>query len=200
MKDQFIHFIQSAINQYIALDPESSQRIAKLKNKIITIELKGLNITFQLVFTDNIEIKMPVTLAADTTITGTPLRLLQMSFTKKNQKQFFADDVAIEGNLELGQHIIDLFNHMEIDWEEYLSRYIGDTPAHHIGRFARKLKKINQHTRETLLQTVNEYVHEEINFFPPREALQDFFKDVDELRMDADRVEARIQTLRRRLL
>ena len=42
---------------------------------------------------------------------------------------------------------------------------------------------------------VNEYVHEEAEFFPAREALQDFFQDIDTLRMDADRLEARVERL-----
>jgi len=136
---------------------------------------------------------------ADTVISGTPLRLLQMSFSGEKRHGFFSDDVTIIGDLELGQQVMDLFDQMEIAWEEYLSQWVGDVPAYHVGRFARRIKKISHQARETLLQNIDEYIHEEAEFFPSSEALQDFFHDIDELRMDADRVDARIQLLQKKL-
>jgi ubiquinone biosynthesis protein UbiJ len=135
----------------------------------------------------------------DTIIKGTPFRLLHLSLSRENRQRFFADDVSILGNIELGQQVIGLFDHLDIDWEEHASRLMGDVPAHYLGNMGRRLKKWSQTVRQTTLQNVNEYVHEEANLFPPREALQDFFDDVDVLRMDVDRVEARIQNLQKML-
>ena len=41
----------------------------------------------------------------------------------------------------------------------------------------RGIQDITLRVRESLLQNVNEYVHEEALIFPPREALQDFFNE-----------------------
>jgi ubiquinone biosynthesis protein UbiJ len=188
--------LEKCINHYLALDPESESRLAALNGKIITLELLAVNWILHLRIIDKkIIIEEAITETPDVVIKGTPLSLLHMSIAKDNRKQFFSDDVSIEGNLELGQQIIDLFDQMEIDWEEYLSKVTGDVPANQFGRVVRTLKTFSQRFRESFLQNVNEYVHEEKCVFPPREAVEDFFHDIDQLRMDADRLAARIARL-----
>jgi ubiquinone biosynthesis protein UbiJ len=135
----------------------------------------------------------------DTVITGTPIRLLHMTLSRENRQAFFADDVTIEGNLELGRQVTHLFDQLDIDWEEHLSALIGDVPAHQLARTVRKIRAFGKATLDTLKQNVNEYVHEEINLFPASEALRDFFQDVDDLRMDVDRLEAKLKHLHQTL-
>jgi ubiquinone biosynthesis protein UbiJ len=188
---------QKALNYYLSLDPDSSRRLAKLQNKIVKIDLLGIDATFFLIFSaQDVRLATATDRKVNTFIKGTPLRLLHMSLSGNDRKQFFADDISIEGNLELGQQVIDLFDQMEIDWEEKLSQFVGDVSAHRVGNVARQIKSWVQQTRDTFVQNTNEYIHEEINLFPPREALRDFFQDVDELRMDVDRIEARISRLK----
>jgi ubiquinone biosynthesis protein UbiJ len=190
---------QKAINNYLLLDPASSQRLKALENKIVKINLLGVDAQFLLLFaSQGIRFELPTQPEKkfDTVISGTPLRLLQMSLSRENRQQFFADDVSIQGNLELGQRVTDLFDQMDIDWEEIMSHVMGDVAAHHVGNIARDFKNWIKQTHATLRQDVIEYSQEEINLFPPAEALHDFFHDVDELRMDADRLEARVIRLK----
>lgn len=188
--------MQTMLNHYLALDPESAQRLSVIHGKVVTIEFVNIGFVFQMLFTES-EIKLKSTdlLKADTIIKGTPLSLLHMSLSRDDRKRFFAEDVTIEGDLECGQKVIDLFDSFEMDWEEYLSHWIGDVPAHQSGRFVRNLKNFSKNLHATFLQNTNEYIHEETNLCPPPEALQDFFHDIDSLRMDTDRLEARIEKL-----
>ncbi len=198
------HYLPIALNRYLALDPESSQRLNILKNKIVEIKLtigetsfyqESIN-KFQLLFSETgIQLKTKHFSSPDTFIQGTPLSLLRMAFTNKDRKKFFSEDVSIEGNIELGQQVIALFDALEIDWEEYLSRWIGDIPAHQLTRFTNKLKTLSNRFKSTLLENIDEYVHEEVDLFPSKEALQDFYHDVDTLRMDTDRLEAKVLQL-----
>jgi ubiquinone biosynthesis protein UbiJ len=194
----FIHqSLEAAINRYLSLDPESHARLLALDDKLITIELLAVSYTLPLkIAGGRIVILSEPPEKPDVVIRGTPLSLLHMSLSE-DRKQFFADDVQIEGNLELGQQIIDLFDEMEIDWEEHTSRVIGDIPAHQVGRFIKEAKAMIQRAKDSLTQNINEYVHEEKLIFPPKEALYDFFNDIDLLRMDADRLEARVMRLKK---
>lgn len=203
MKDQavFSQALQQALNAYLALDPESKQRVAKLQGKAVTIELLKLDFRFHFTFTDKeILLQLGGLSTADTIIKGTPLRLLHLVLTPEKRKQFFADDVSIEGNLELGQQVIELFDKIEIDWEELLAQCIGDVAAHQIGNISRKLFALGEEIRQSLMQDMNDYVHEEINLFPSKEQLKDFFADIDTSRMDADRLEARVKHLQQKLV
>ncbi len=196
MQHFFINILKKGLNQYLALDPESKNRLAKLQGKVVTIEFLGLNLSLQLIFLQNeIELKTRDFLPPNTHIQGTPLTLLRMTLTGGDRKHFFSDDVTITGDLDLGQQVIDLFDHLDIDIEEYASKWLGDVPAHQVGRIVKNVKKFHERVQEVLLQNVNEYVHEEANLFPTGEELQDFFADVDEIREDVDRMAARIDLL-----
>ncbi len=70
--------------------------------------------------------------------------------------------------------------------------------AHQIGRFLRNIRRLVRHTQTTLSRNINEYVHEEIPLFPPVEAINDFCQEVDEIRMDVDRLIARVENLKKR--
>ncbi|MCD6039251.1 MAG: hypothetical protein K0S27_651 [Gammaproteobacteria bacterium] len=207
--DQFIeNYLPKILNRYLALDPESSHRLQALQDKVVTIELlihkspsykKGKNI-FQIIFSPTgITFKRQDFFESDVYIKGTPLSLLRMLLTKENRKNFFSEDVGIEGSLELGQQIIDLFDALEIDWEEYLSHWISDIPAHHLFKFVRKTALKGSRLQTTFIQNINEYIHEEASLFPPLEALQDFYNDVDNLRMDTDRLEKNMQQLTKKI-
>jgi len=199
------HFIneslEKALNTYLALDPESEKRLASLNGKIVTIELSPNPVIFHLIFMQHkVQLVSGGEFKADTIIKGTPLRLLHLSFShQKDRQKFFADDISIQGNLELGQQVIDLFDQVEIDWEEHLSRFIGDSPSHQIGRITSRIRNWTEQVKDTLMQDINEYLHEEIQLVPPLEAVKDFFTDVDLLRMDTDRLDARVQLLKSRL-
>ncbi|HLB57741.1 MAG TPA: SCP2 sterol-binding domain-containing protein [Gammaproteobacteria bacterium] len=195
MKHSIEKIIETALNRYIALDPASHARLSALRDKTIEVELSGIELRFQIIFSDaKLQLKTSDFSTPDTIIKGTPISLLHMTLSD-DRKRFFADEVSIEGNLDLGQQMMDLFDTLEIDWEEYASHWIGDVSAYQFGRLIQCAKKISQHVRSTLSQNVNDYIHEEIPLFPPREAVLDFFQDVDLLRMDVDRLDARIEKI-----
>ena len=190
-------YLPQAINAYLALDPESAQRLSALNGKIVTIELAGNSIQLQFTQT-TILLKADHFSKPDIIIKSTPLSFLTMALMRKNRKRFFSDNtIVIEGDVALGQQVIALFDELEIDWEEYLSRGLGDIGSHQFVRFTKKIHVMGTRISSTLAENINDYVHEEALLFPPDEALRDFYHDVDDLRMDTDRLEARIKKLRR---
>ena len=96
--------------------------------------------------------------------------------------------------------VVDLFDALHIDWEEYFSHIVGDVPAYHISRFVRGMGNWLRNTEKSLSENISEYAHEEAQWVPSREALHDFFNDIDAIRMDVDRAEAKIQQLKNCLI
>lgn len=188
--------LETALNRYLFLDPESAQRLRALQGKIVRVELSGLACNLHIEFVDTkIVIQDNADAQPDTIIKGGPFSLLHVALAREQRKQLFGEDVSISGDLDVGQEVIALFDDLEIDWEEYLSRWVGDVPAHSVGRLLAVAKKTSQRIRQTMLHNVNEYVHEEVDLFPPVEALADFYQDIDVLRMDIDRLAARVKQL-----
>lgn len=196
----FLAALSTALNAYLHLDTETEAHLQSLADKVITLELKPFACIFQCRFTaTGVTLHAGEILPADARISGTPLQLVGVVLTKKNRQGFFADDVHLSGDAAFAADVMALFDHIEIDWENYLARVIGDVPAHHTGRFVTHCKTWLQTTHEHLRQTVSEYLHEEVQWFPAREALNDFFNEIDTLRMDVDRLEMQLQQLRSRL-
>ena len=201
MTEFFLTYLSKALNAYLNLDSESVTRFKKLNGKIVTINLLPFNWTFQCHFTEEgVVLQRDELLAADTKISGTPLQFLAISFTKNNRHQFFAKDAAIEGDALIGQQVAELFDQLEIDWEEHLSKFLGDIPAYHTNRVFSKMHKWLRKTEKSFALNIDEFCHEELKWYPPKEALQDFFIEVDTLRADVDRVEIKMQHLEERLL
>ena len=197
IKNSALSIMQSAINHYLSLDPQSAKRLHRLQGKVMHVELKPFGFLFQieinnervLLTTDNLQ-------TPETIIRGTPLQMLGVAVSPSQRQRFFAEDVIIEGNAELGQQITHVFDNMDIDWEEYLSKLIGDVPAHHTGRFIRGATSWLRNAKEAFAQDMSDYLHEETLFLPNKELLQNFFNDIDILRMDIDRIEAKMNRLK----
>jgi len=168
-----------------------------IQNKLLKIEVIGTGIVIPIYFSaDGIQIKSNDSITPDVVMKGTPLSLLRMAMTRENRKSFFINDIVLEGNLELAQQMVDRFDEFNIDWEERLSKWIGDVPAYHVGKVFQKFNRWRKNTSESLWQNMNEYLHEEISLTPPSEELKDFFEEIDVLRMDVDRLTARIEKIR----
>lgn len=192
-------WLENAVNRYLLLDPESLQRFAALENKIVTLEIIGMKLTVQMIFTQhNIQLKWDHFLKSDLIIRGTPLTLLHMHCSQDRQT-FFQEGITVEGNMELAHEVLAVFDELEIDWEELMAKWVGDVPAHQTGRLLRGLQQFNQRICNTFSYNLNEYIHEEIHLFPQAEALNLFFHEIDELRMDVDRLTARIEQLKEKL-
>ena len=182
--------LEMALNKYLALDSETYKRWQVLDGKVIEIKILPMNFTFYLLpGKTKIELSDKATKNIDTSIAGTPLALCKAKLTGKPQ------NITITGDAELGQVVNDILQSMDIDWEEHLSHYIGDIATHSIGKFVRDLRDFGKQAARSLQQNVTDYLQEESRLLPARLEIEDFYHDVNKLRNDLDRLEAKIKLL-----
>ena len=195
MSNSLSALLSKALNTYLALDPDSKKRMRVLSGKSAVIELLPFHVRFYCIFEEeSVRMELGDHHSADVNISGTPFSLMGM-WLSEDKKRFFTEDISIQGNAELGQQILAFFDELEIDWEEVLSHMVGDIPAHQTWCAVTGVSKWTKRACKTMVQNLNEYVHEEAEYVPPREAVRDFFDEVDELRMAVDRLDARIKGL-----
>lgn len=196
MQTLLLSSIEKALNAYLRTDTHSSKRLAKVAGRSVGMELIPFGINFICNFhPDSISVKLDDGEQTCARIKGTPLQLCGMLLDKDRRQQFFADDVTMEGDAELAQQVLHLFEHVHIDWEEHTSKWIGDVPAYQLGQFVKGIRSWLGKSGTSFSQDMNDYLHEEKAWFPQREELQEFFTDVDTIRMDTDRLEARLAHL-----
>lgn len=189
---------ESALNAGLRLDPFTVQRLGSLAGKVVVVELRGINLTlFLALHTDRIEVLGEHAGAVDARLSGTPLAFARLGLSG-DRSTLHTGDVQISGDTDLGQKLHDILAAMDIDWEEYLSRFTGDIVAHQAGNAVRASQRWAQQSGAALLQDTGEYLKYERELLPDREQVEIFMREVDVLRDDVERLEARVQRLQQK--
>ena len=188
--------LETVLNPVLRLDPDTQARLAALDGKVIAIEPEGLGLTLYLLPGVH-GVRVVDQYAGEPTvyIRGAPLALAR----QWRGRGAAGDDITIEGDAAVGREFQTVLAQLDIDWEEQLSRLLGDAAAHQIGRFWREFQSWGRQTGDLLGRNTGEYLQHELRLLPPRPAVEQFLSAVDILREDTDRLAARIERLRRRL-
>ena len=188
--------LETVLNPVLRLDPDTQARLAALDGKAIAIEPEGLGMTLYLLpGVHGIRVLDQYAGEPTVRIRGAPLALAR----QWRGRGTTGGDVTIEGDAAVGREFQTALAQLDIDWEEQLSRLLGDAAAHQIGRFWREFQSWGRQTGDLLGRNTGEYLQHELRLLPPRPAVEQFLSAVDILREDTDRLAARIERLRRRL-
>jgi ubiquinone biosynthesis protein UbiJ len=192
--------LESALNGYLGLDAVTRERLAALHGRTIGVEVLGLGLS--LFFTADeagaLQVYGRHEGEPDCWLRGTPLDLLRAGDHAKGPDQLFSQRVRIEGDSALAQRFGAILADVDIDWEEHLSRLVGDVVAHEVGGAARAARAFGRRTGRTAEQNLREYLQEEARLLPTRYELKELLDAVDVLRDDVERLAARVERLRRR--
>ncbi len=184
--------LEQAVNAALALDPEARSRLERLDGRVLAVELTGLGATLAV-----IPVAGRLTLApawdgeADATLHGAPLSLLRLGLG--DQGVVRRGDVRISGRVEVAQSFQRFFDQLDIDWEEHVSRLVGDPLAHRLGGLVRDLGQWAGGMLGNGLATGGEYLREERRWLPTRAAVAARREDIATLRDDVARLEARVR-------
>ncbi|HEY2677811.1 MAG TPA: hypothetical protein VGI65_12645 [Steroidobacteraceae bacterium] len=135
---------------------------------------------------------------ADARIFGSAPALLQ-AMRSARPSIAKASSLKISGDAEIANLYRELFAAARPDLEEELSRWIGDMPARHLSQVARSVRTWARRARRTAGENIAEYLQEEGRDLVTPVEMQEFLASVDETREAADRIEARILILERRV-
>jgi ubiquinone biosynthesis protein UbiJ len=142
----------------------------------------------------------------DATIAGSPLALLRLAGGGRADMPRAASGhpargagAAVSGDAEIANSYRELLALARPDFEEELSRLIGDVPARALSQFAEIALEWARRTRRTAGENVAEYLQEESRDLVNKPELEEFLHGVDTARETADRVDARIARLEQRL-
>lgn len=184
---------EAILNRYLNLDPESKQHLHQLSGKVVKMEWSPL--TYYWLFkSDSIYLSKDYNGPADLILRGSTFDFLRMVFTKKDTA-LTAIPLQIFGDMEFGKQFKDFFSSLEIDYEDQLSKIVGDALAYPMTQVLKTIGLWARQSMGSLSQNLTDYVQREMNWLIPEEELQHFFSDVDELRDDCARLEARIKML-----
>jgi len=108
-------------------------------------------------------------------------------------------DVRIEGDAQLAQRYRELALLLAPDLEHTLSGVLGRSTAHLIMGAARGATETARHAADTSLRNVAEFLAHESGELVSRQEAEHYLRGVEQAREQLDRLEARLDSLMRRL-
>ena len=200
IKPLFISAFEAALNKYLSLDEDVAIFLQPLTGKIIAVTIQPFNETIYLCpTTQGMQIIDFYEGTVDTTLTGSLAALGLMGLSSTPARSFFSGEVVIEGDLNIGHQFQKLFEQLDIDIEEQLSQVTGDVIAHKIGNFFRSANQWQQESFKTVQLNISEFLQDETQDLPPAPEVNMLSQQIDQLKEDFDRLEARTNRLHTQL-
>jgi len=188
--------IENLLNRNLPRSPRAGELAAALHGKTVRIEARGLG---WVVFVESLGTSLRLSKtrcerAADAEISGGLTSLAALAGPQP-EEVIRRGDVGIRGDAEIAQKFRELAMLLKPDVEEELSKLIGDTPAHQALRFVRGLAGAGRRAATTSVRNAAEYFAHESRDLVPRAEAEDFYRGVERLREDLDRLDARARII-----
>ncbi len=195
--------IERTVNAVLARDPASSSRLSRLAGQRLLLRLERPSLTLLLGFhaqgVDLMRQEEGHESEADAVIELDAETLGELLGGEPMERLMFQGKLAMRGRVHLLEEARDLFLDLDLDWEAELARWVGDIPAHSLAEGLRRLARWGLRAHEEMRADIAEYVFEEARLLPGRQQFENLRDHLTELEVAADRLEARLARLRRRL-
>ena len=192
--------LETAFNAWLALDAQTHgnarSRLQALQGKLICLHISNPDVQLYFLPTaDQVRVTTRYAAAPDVTIHGSALGLMRLSASNDAGKAMLEHGIKIDGDMGLGNHFSQILREIDVDWEELLSRAVGDVVAHHLGQEVRNAQGWLGDSSHAMRLNTQEYLQEEARLVPADAEIRQYLDAVDTLRADTDRLEARLKRL-----
>jgi ubiquinone biosynthesis accessory factor UbiJ len=188
--------IENLLNRNLPRSPRAQELCAALRGKTVRIEARTLGwVLIVEALADSVKLtKGGADDVADAVISGSLMNLAALAGAHP-EEVIQRGDVTIRGDAEVAQKFRELALLLRPDVEEELSRLIGDTPAHQALRLAKLAGGFGRRAVRTGVRNMAEYLAHERGDLVPRAEAEDFYRGVERLRDDLDRLDARTRLI-----
>lgn len=140
---------------------------------------------------DNITLSTEPLFSVATTITGSSKSFLILLLTKQANLAI-KTGLEVSGNLNLAEKLqTRLFNYT-IDWQAQLEKIFDPAVTYHIQQLGNWLKNNYTDFKDSLVHSIADYLLYENQLLVKKDNMDAYLKEIDQLRLAVDRIEARI--------
>ena len=189
--------LRRALDAYLDSDADARQALSEFGDIVVVIEITDLKRTYAFSSRRGL-IKLSRQSADDETAADARISAPLKDFVAlglHGMKRSRLSALNIRGDFQLVQSLWNTLSAVDFNCESFLAPRIGDIAAHEVGRGVRAGRRFLRRSLDSLAQTAGEYVQEEARLSPNALCIEDFVRQVDALRDDLERLEARINSL-----
>jgi ubiquinone biosynthesis protein UbiJ len=196
IKPLLISVLETALNQYLAMDDHLEQYLTPIAGKIIAVHITPFDETLYLApVHDRIQLLENYVGEVDASLSGSLSALGLMGLSATPMRSLFKGDVKIEGDTQLAHKFQRLFEKLDINLQAKLARFTGDAVAERLTGLMRGSRAWTQQTLTSFRLNLEEFLQEETRDLPAKAEAELLFQNIDNSRSDVDRLLARIDRL-----
>jgi ubiquinone biosynthesis protein UbiJ len=187
--------VETTLNTLINDDDALVSRVTRLKGQVIQVHLREFNKSLTFVFSHQLDVLANYEGESDCYLSLSLSVLPELKDQANITKLIKQDKLELEGDIQLAQKFSALLTDCKPDIEEWLSRVTGDVVAHTAVQGAKNLFGFIASQASKHQDHFGQVLTEEWKIAPPPLAIAAFCDDVDDVRSQVERLNARLNAL-----
>lgn len=185
-----------AIATALVYDPGTQAALQALDGKVLKINCTAPELSvYAVIEGGGLRLCSHYEQVAHCSLTGSAGALISLLW---HDNHSLADSgVTVSGEPSLLSSMQQLLKRLDIDWQQPITDALGETAAFPLTRLLSNQSLWLRQRVQRLPDWLSDVLTEELQLLPSADELALFYQDVDDLRADSDRLEARINQLRK---
>lgn len=195
--------VELAINTMLSHDPATQAKLGRYQGKVLALSIfmptptKAATL-FVRVLEGELSFSLSEGMHFDACLTGSLSDFISLALSSNKSDRLINSDIDLSGDSEFAIGITSIIENLDIDWEALISPITGGLVAHQVGSGLRSLISWGKTVLSTQQVAVKDYLETEAGQLASSEQVDHFANQVDEVRLAADRLAARVDLLQKK--
>ena len=188
--------VELGLNRVLAMDSTALPRLARLSGRVIAVQCSAPTLElFILPSASGLQLASQWAGEADCQLRAPATSLLRLATSSDKTRILHSPDVSLEGDSAALLELAGILQDLELDWEYELSRWLGPVGSQLLSGHLRSRAGWTAQTLDSLRLNLADYLSEESRSLVGQREAESRFAELDRLKLDLDRLEARIERL-----
>ncbi|MCG4452354.1 SCP2 sterol-binding domain-containing protein [Pseudomonas sp. MMS21-TM103] len=188
--------VERGLNRVLALDSTALPRLARLSGRVIAVDCTAPALQlFILPSGEGLQLAGQWAGEADCRLRAPAASLLRLATSTDKTAVLHSPQVELDGDSAALLDLAGILQDLELDWEYELSRWLGPLASQLLGSHIRSRASWTGKTLDSLRLNLADYLNEESRSLVGQREAEARFAELDRLKLDLDRLDARIERL-----
>jgi len=190
--------VETGINRVLRLDSTALPRLQHLSGKVIAVDCQAPTLRlFILPSDEGLMLASQWAADPDCTLRAPAASLVRLALSKDKTGVLHGPQVELEGDSGVLLDLAAVLQDLELDWEYELSRWLGPVATQLFSGHLRSRARWYQQGFASLNQSLAEFLAEESRALVGQHEAEARFRELDQAKLDLERLEARVERLSR---
>ena len=191
---------EHGLNRVLRMDSTALPRLSRLAGKVIEVDcLMPAMKLFILPSGEGLMLASQWAAPADCVLQAPASSLVQLAVSQDKPAVLHSPQVDLSGDSGVLLELVGVLQDLELDWEYELQRWLGPVASQLISSHLRRDAGWVRKGVASVNQNMAEYLAEETRTLVGKHEAEARFAELDELKVDVERLEARLERLVRSL-